>query len=92
MSASRNPAPPVEVTAVPITIDGRPIGDLLVRPGTDQELIAQAIDQLTALSAWSRLGAELAALGGHHLAIAARAAMAAAREAADDPPEAARRA
>jgi hypothetical protein len=63
---------------VPITFDGRYIGDLQVRPGTDGELVSRALDQLELLTEWARLGASLAALSPHRLRIAARAATAAA--------------
>jgi len=75
-ASSSNPPPAVEVTAIPIKFDGRSAGELLVIPGTDQEVVARAIDQLAAISAWSRLGAELASLGLDRLEIAARAALA----------------
>jgi hypothetical protein len=63
---------------VPITFDGRYIGDLQVRPGTDEDLVSRVLDQLELLTEWARLGASLAALGPHRLRIAARAATAAA--------------
>ena len=63
---------------MPITFDGRYLGDLHVRPGTDEDLLARAVDQFATLTAWSKIGASLAALGPHRLAIAARAAAAAA--------------
>ena len=68
--AAEPPLPmPAEPTRVPITFDGRHIGDLHVRPGTDQELLAQALDQLATRTEWSKLGASLAALGPHRLAM-----------------------
>ena len=68
---------PAETAHVPITFDGRYLGELHVRPGTDEDLLARAIDQIATLTEWSKLGACIAALGPHRLAIAARAARAA---------------
>jgi hypothetical protein len=63
---------------VPVTFDGRYLGELHVRPGIDEEIVARALEQLGTLTEWAKLGAFLAALGPHRLAIAARAAAAAA--------------
>jgi hypothetical protein len=66
------------VARVPITFDGHHLGDLNVSPGTAPTLLARALEQLALPAAWSQLGADLDALGPHRLAIAARAATAAA--------------
>jgi len=70
--------PPAEERRVPLRLDGYHLGELHVPVGTDPELLARALRQLALSSEWVQLGAELAALGPHRLAIAARAAMAAA--------------
>jgi hypothetical protein len=66
------------VEHVPITFEGRHLGDLHVPPGTEQDLLARALSQLAMSPEWAKLGADLAALGPHRLAIAARTATAAA--------------
>jgi hypothetical protein len=69
------------VARVPITFEGQYLGDLHVPPVTNPALVARAkeqIAQLAALPEWSKLGTDLAARGPHRLAIAARAATAAA--------------
>jgi hypothetical protein len=69
------------VARVPITFEGQHLGDLHVPPVTDPALVDRAkeqIAQLAALPEWSKLGTDLAARGPHRLAIAARAATAAA--------------
>ena len=70
--------PAAEIVVVPIAFDGCHVGDLHVRPGTNLEVLFQAIEQLDARMEWSKLGTSLAALGPHRLAIAGRAAAAAA--------------
>jgi hypothetical protein len=70
--------PPIEVARVPVTFDGHHLGDLHVSPGTSPALVSRALGQLAVPAEWSQLGADLAALGPHRLAIAARAATAAA--------------
>jgi len=59
---------------MPITFDGQYLGDLHVRPGTDEALLARAVDQLATLTERSKLCASLAARGPHRHAIAARVA------------------
>lgn len=70
--------PPAEDRRVPLRLDGYHLGELHVPVGTDPELLARALRQLALSSEWAQLGAKLAALGPHRLAIAARAATAAA--------------
>jgi hypothetical protein len=72
------PPPPPSPMSVPITLDGCHIADLVVRPGTDRATSERIAVTLYGLNAWASLGGELAALGQHRLAIAARAARAAA--------------
>ncbi len=45
---------------MPVTFDGHYLGDLHVRPGTDEELLARVVDQLATVAEWSKLGASLA--------------------------------
>jgi hypothetical protein len=72
------PPPEVLLQAVPITIDGRLIGEVRVQPGTEEEVTTRAVATLADLSQWSQLGVEIADLGEHRLKIAARAARVAA--------------
>lgn len=74
--AEAPPVPPLHV--VPISIDGRFIGELRVQPGSEEEVTTRAIAALADLRAWSQLGAEIADLGEHRLEVAAMAARAAA--------------
>ena len=78
LSDPPSPPPPAEVVRLPITFDGNYLGDLHVRPGIAEELLARAVEQLARLTEWSKLGALFAARGPHRLALAARAAAAAA--------------
>jgi hypothetical protein len=64
--------------SVAITLDGSHVADVVVRPGTEPGTSERIAATLHGLNAWASLGGELVARGQHRLAIAARAARAAA--------------
>jgi len=64
--------------SVPITLDGCHVADLVVHPRIDPATSERIAATFYRLNVWTSLGGDLAALGQHRLAIAARAARAAA--------------
>ena len=77
-SPPSNQVPPVEAVSIPICIDGRHLGEVVVRPVTGEEDRAAVIEQLSSFVEWYKLGAEISLLGRCRLQIAAHAARVAA--------------